>query len=226
MTDGASPTAARGAPAALWADLAVIVGGGVLLTGVSALLDLDRRVARAIMQLGSPLGDQAESAAAASVAICAAWLVVLAVPPLRRRWPLLARCGALFASTLLIAVLALIMSIKNEIDRPRPDETREFGGVNEYRGPFRSAPTCDCKAFPSSAAGFAFVIATPYFVLRRRWPALAWSILGAGLAWGGLVGYWRMVAGRHWLTDIAWAAVIVLAVASVLSHLSVRWRAE
>jgi hypothetical protein len=41
----------------------------------------------------------------------------------------------------------------------------------------------------------------------------------------GLVGYWRVVAGRRWLTDIIWSAVIVLAV-TVLPHLTVRWRAD
>lgn len=63
-------------------------------------------------------------------------------------------------------------------------------------------------------------------MLRRRWPALAYALLVAGLAWGGVIGYGRMVAGRHWLTDIVWSAAVVLAVGSVLAHLTVAWRSE
>jgi membrane-associated PAP2 superfamily phosphatase len=213
-------------PRSVWIDGAVILGSAVLITAASNLLDLDRRIARAILVLGSPLGNLAETASVLSFVIMAAGLGFLAVPPLRRRWPIAARSAGVFAATLLIAVLGLIMSIKTEINRPRPDQTIEFGGSNEYRAPWASDPTCDCKAFPSSAAGFAFVVAAPYFVLRRRMPALAWSVLGLGLAWGMLVGYWRMVAGRHWSTDIVWSAAIVLLVASLLSHLTLSWRSE
>jgi membrane-associated PAP2 superfamily phosphatase len=219
------------APTARWPrtlrrDLAVILGGSVLYTALSMLLDLDRRVARAILQPDSPLGALAEDAAAGAFAIAALALVVLAVPFLRRRWPAAARCGAVFAATLLIAVLGLILAMKSEIDRPRPDETIGFGGENPYRHPWGSDPACGCKSFPSSAAGFGFLLAAPYFVLRRRRPGLAWGVLIAGLAAGFLLGYWRMVPGRHWLTDVLWSGAIVLAVASVLSHLAVAWRAD
>jgi membrane-associated PAP2 superfamily phosphatase len=213
-------------PRSVWIDVAVILGSAMLITAASILLDLDRRVARATLDLGSALGNRAETASVASFVIMAAGLTFLAVPALRRRWPLVARSAGVFAATLLIAVLGLIMSIKTEINRPRPDQTIEFGGSNAYRSPWASDPTCDCKAFPSSAAGFAFVIAAPYFVLRRRRPALAWGALALGLAWGMLVGYWRMVAGRHWATDILWSAAIVLLVASLLSHLTLSWRPE
>ena len=226
MTSAPSSAAANTVPRGLWDDVALILGSTVVVTAVSILLDLDRRIARAVLELGSPLGNRAESAATASVVIMAAGLAFLAVPPLRRHWPLVARSAGVFAATLLIAVLGLVMSIKTEINRPRPDQTIEFGGANEYRSPWASDPTCDCKAFPSSAAGFAFVVAAPYFVLRRRLPALAWSVLGLGLAWGMLVGYWRMVAGRHWATDILWSAAIVLLVASLLSHLTLSWRRD
>lgn len=226
MTRDPSIAATTTVPRGLWIDGAVILGVAVLVTLASVRLDLDRRIARAILVIGSPLGDRAETASVASFVIMAAGLVVLAIPPLRRRWPIVARSAGVFAATLLIAVLGLIMSIKTEINRPRPDQTIEFGGAQEYRSPWASDPTCDCKAFPSSAAGFAFVVAAPYFVLRRRTPALAWSVLGLGLAWGMLVGYWRMVAGRHWSTDIVWSAAIVLLVASLLSHLTLSWHRE
>ena len=226
MTKDPSTGTATTVPRGLWADVAVILGFAVLITAASILLDLDRRIARAVLDLGSPLGNLAESAAVASFVITAAGLAFLAVPPLRRRWPLVARGAGVFAATLLIAVLGLIMGLKAEINRPRPDQTIEFGGANEYRSPWASDPACDCKAFPSSAAGFAFVVAAPYFVLRRRLPALAWSVLGLGLGWGVLVGYWRMVAGRHWATDILWSAAIVLLVASLLSHLTLSWRRD
>jgi lipid A 4'-phosphatase len=226
MTNGPTIGAATTVPPSVWIDAAVILAIAVLITVASVLLDLDRRIARAILEIGSPLGNLAETASAASFVIMAASLMFLAVPPLRRRWPSVARSAGVFAATVLIAVLGLIMSIKNEINRPRPDQTIEFGGSNEYRSPWASDPTCDCKAFPSSAAGFAFVVAAPYFVLRRRLPALAWCVLALGLAWGMLVGYWRMVAGRHWSTDIVWSAAIVLLVASLLSHLTLSWRGE
>jgi membrane-associated PAP2 superfamily phosphatase len=220
---GQVPTAV---PPAVWRDAAIILGVAVAITVASVLFDADRRIAHAITELGSPLGNRAESASTLSFVLCAVALLAIAIAPLRRGWPLIARICAVFATTLLIAVLGVIMSIKNEINRPRPDQTVEFGGQQEYRHPFASDPTCDCKAFPSSAAGFAFVVATPYFILRRRMPALAWSVLAVGLGWGMLVGYWRMVAGRHWSTDIIWSAAIVLLVGSILAHLTVRWRPD
>jgi membrane-associated PAP2 superfamily phosphatase len=213
-------------PRSLVVDLLVIFGAAAALTLVAMLFDLDRRIAPRILQPGAGLGEMAESASVASFVAAGLGLLLLAVPALRRRWPLAARAAGVFAATLLIAVLAIIGAMKTEINRPRPDQTRELGGDYGFRQPFDSEPDCDCKAFPSNAAGFGFVLASPYFVLRRRWPGLAVALLVAGLAWGGLIGYGRMVAGRHWLTDIVWSAAVVLAVASLLGHLTVAWRSE
>jgi membrane-associated PAP2 superfamily phosphatase len=226
MTQGRQGSAGNAVPSSLWIDVAVIFGAALVITLLSVGLDIDLRIARAIQELGSPLGNRAEAAASLSFVLAALALIFLAIPPLRRGSPLATRSAAVLAATLFVAVLGVIMSVKNEINRPRPDQIVEFGGENEYRSPFASDPKCDCKAFPSSAAGFAFVIAAPFFVLRRRMPALAWGLLAVGLAWGFLVGYWRMVAGRHWATDIVWSAAIVLLVASLLSHLSLRWRSD
>lgn len=212
-------------PRSLRIDLAVLLGGSIVLSVVAEALEIDLRIARALYDPATGLAALAETLSEYSFPIACILLGLTIVPPLRRRFPLAARSGAVFAVTLVVGVLALIINLKTELDRPRPVQIQEFGGELTYQPPFGSDPACSgCKSFPSSAAGFGFLMATPFFVLRRAYPNGARSLLAAGLAWGAFIGYGRVVAGAHWATDILWSATIVLLVATIVSHLDLAWR--
>ena len=56
-----------------------------------------------------------------------------------------------------------------------------------------------------------FYLMTPALLLYRRRPRLAVAILLAGLAYGGLIGFARVVQGGHFVTDVLASALIVYA---------------
>jgi len=196
-----------------------------LLVSIVGVLGLDLAIANATFDRDAvefgKLGNQ-----------LAAWmgypsvlvLVWLAVPTLRRKWPLLSRCLSIYVLTLLIAVLGGITNLKTETNRPRPLQVSQFDGPYAYQVPFGFDPDCSkCKAFPSSSAGWGFLLATPFFVLRRKRRPLAIGFGVAGLGLGWFIGYARIVSGNHWITDVVWSMALVGIVASVLAHLTVEW---
>jgi hypothetical protein len=58
-------------------------------------------------------------------------------------------------------------------------------------------------------------------VLRRRRRRAAWAFLAAGVAWGGLMGAARMMAGGHFLSDVVWSAGMTWLVA-LAAHRALR----
>lgn len=214
-------------PASLWRDLALIALPAIAITFAGFVIPFDVWIARAILDRKAAIGAIGYDLSLISYGVAVAVLAAMLVPGVRRRWPIFVRCGAVFVMTMIIAVLGFIQNTKRELDRPRPYEVRELGGRYAFTMPFGSDPACDeCTSFPSSAAGSAFLLCAPYFVLRRRHRRAALGFLVTGLVWGSLVGYARMVPGLHWLTDVVWSGVFVLCTASVLSHLGVRWLDE
>ncbi len=212
-------------------DLAAILGGAALLTFVALIFDLDRGIAARSYDAATGEFQGVEVAllafdlAAASFFIALGLLIWLAIPRARRRFPDFSRVAALFVVTMLIAVLGGVHNLKRETFRPRPEQVTEFDGKYAFTPPFGSEKRCKrCVSFPSSAAGFGFLVCTPFFVYRRKRPTLARGFLVGGLVWGSLIGWFRMVGGRHWFTDIVWSAALVLAVLAVLAALESRWR--
>lgn len=211
-------------PVSLWRDLGVIALPVIALSLAGLVLPFDLAIARAVLDRKAAIGTIGYDLSLISYAVAAVVLIAMSVPAVRSRWPLFVRCGAVFVMTMIIAVLGFVQNTKRELDRPRPYEVKDLGGRYAFAPPFGSDPACDqCTSFPSSAAGSAFLLCTPYFVLRRRHRRVALGFLATGLVWGSLVGYARMVPGLHWFSDIVWSGALVLMVASVLAHLSVGW---
>lgn len=104
--------------------------------------------------------------------------------------------------------------VKDHSGRPRPIDSRPFGGPLAYAAPlaFDGACTSNCSFVSGdAAAGFAFL--APAAVLPRRWRRR--GILGA-LALGGAIGVVRMLQGGHYFSDVIFAGLLVAATALAL----------
>ncbi|MEF3192734.1 MAG: phosphatase PAP2 family protein, partial [Halothiobacillaceae bacterium] len=66
------------------------------------------------------------------------------------------------------------------------------------------------KSFPCGHCSVGFALASLWLVLRRWRPVLSWAALGVAVALGASMGYARIAAGGHYLSDVLWAAWISL----------------
>ncbi len=145
-------------------------------------------------------------------------LLVCLWPGLWKRHPLFYRSALVLMLTgLLGAGLVNQVIIKELAERPRPRESvlldmSQSGG--EISG----------NSMPGGHAGMAGILVAPYFVLRRRKPALANAFLFAGLTSGAVVGVSRMVLGAHFFSDIMVGVGIDLVVAALLAGVFERWK--
>jgi membrane-associated PAP2 superfamily phosphatase len=138
-----------------------------------------------------------------------ALLVLLAAPwngTARRHWR-----GAAFLVALMALGPGVLVNgiLKDYTGRPRPYQLEAFGGKLPFREALELGPPGEGYSFPSGHAATAFYLMAPYFLWWRRRRRLASLALGVGLAWGGCVGFVRMLQGGHFLSDVLWAAGVV-----------------
>jgi lipid A 4'-phosphatase len=106
---------------------------------------------------------------------------------------------------------------KDHWERPRPRDIVELGGPLHYRP--APLPGGDGGAsFPCGHCSVGFLIGAGWWVWRRRRPGLALAALGTGVVTGFALGLGRMAAGGHFLSDVAWSAILALGAAHVLYH--------
>jgi lipid A 4'-phosphatase len=156
------------------------------------------------------------------LAISASALIIKFVWP---RAPMLVppRAGLLiiFTFALCPGLLANVI-LKEHWGRPRPSQITEFGGPLkfvpwwDYRGSCRH----NCS-FVSGEASSAFALLAPAAAIPAPWRGPA--IVGA-LAFGTAVGVSRMLLGRHFLSDVIFAAVFTSLTVWLLYSLLFRWR--
>ncbi len=129
------------------------------------------------------------------------------------------RAHALFVMAVAILGPGLIVNgvLKEQVGRPRPHQVEVFGGTKEYLPPLKVGEERG-MSFPSGHASVGFMLAAFFLIWLRDCPLRAWTILGGALAFGSLLGFGRMVAGDHFLSDIIWSAVIVYGLALVLYY--------
>lgn len=129
--------------------------------------------------------------------------------------------GAVFLLALLAVgpVLLVNVAYKDNWGRPRPDQTIHFGGTQPFLRVLDKGTTGDHYSFPSGHAAAGFSLIAPAFLLYRRRPRLAGVCLALGLTCGVVVGMGRVVQGRHFASDVFWAAAVVYFTCCALDYL-------
>jgi lipid A 4'-phosphatase len=173
---------------------------------------------------GFPLGDWAPLVAVedtvpwitklviAIVALGAVWLALIGRPLWR-----LDRKALVFLVVAITLGPGLIANtvLKDNWGRARPYQTEAFGGTRQFTPAPLTAAQCERNcAFVSGHAALAFSLVSFAFLLpigRRRRLAVA-----AAAGFGALVGIGRIAAGAHFLSDIAYAGLIVVATSWLL----------
>jgi lipid A 4'-phosphatase len=112
--------------------------------------------------------------------------------------------------------------LKNHWGRARPDAVAEFGGTAQFTPPWLPTEQClkNC-AFVSGEAAGGMALALSLLLILLWWrgrvtPAL-WRVLaGLAICLPLVVSAQRLVAGRHFLSDILFAFLLVALVAALL----------
>jgi lipid A 4'-phosphatase len=151
---------------------------------------------------------------AASLGVAALAALGAGIVQRRAQW----RRDAIFVLLALALGPGLVINavLKDHWGRPRPRDVIEFGGPFHYVvAPLQGEGG---KSFPCGDCSLGFLCAAGWWIWRRRRPRLAVASLAIGLALGTVLGLGRMAAGGHFLSDVAWSALLTLGVAHALYH--------
>lgn len=161
--------------------------------------------------------------AAAIVAVIVGWVTggnPLTVP--RRVW------GYIVALYLLGPGLLADVILKPFWGRARPEDVAEFGGQLLFTPPHRIAGQCsrNCSFVAGEMAGavaLAVALTLILHALRERIPTRYFRLTGMAILLLPLyAGFQRIAAGRHFLSDVIFATLVVLMVAVALRALMLR----
>jgi lipid A 4'-phosphatase len=120
------------------------------------------------------------------------------------------RAGFFVAAMLALGPGLMVNGIlKPQWCRPRPCQTAEFGGNQDFVSVWNMGTFDQCKSFPSGHASMGFLLMGPAFLLYRRRQRLAAGFVLLGLAAGMALGVTRILQGGHFLSDVVWAAGMV-----------------
>jgi len=130
------------------------------------------------------------------------------------KWKSLQNPALVFLLTFIIgAGLFTHLLLKDHWGRPRPKQSIEFGGSQEFR-PFYSPNFFHqpepSKSFPCGHCSMGFVffsVALLGMRLKNKWLTYAGWTLALGL--GGLLGITRIMQGGHFFSDVLMSALIL-----------------
>lgn len=154
------------------------------------------------------------------LAFAAVWLYRAAQSDRIRR--LYAKPGLVVILTMALGPALLVNGIlKHDWGRPRPADITAFGGPSHYRPVWQPGKPGGGKSFTCGhcSAGFAMVSAAS---IGGMHPILGLIALIGGVVFGIMLGMARIVQGGHFLTDVIWSAVLILALAAALRCLVFR----
>jgi membrane-associated PAP2 superfamily phosphatase len=192
------------------------------------LTDLDIRVSRLFFVPGNPEHQwihgefilwrilyKSETCLTVTLAAISLCCVVAGLANRRRRTLLLYGLFIILSTSIGSGLLTNEV-FKKHWGRPRPDNILEFEGRRAYLPPLAKGPAGGGESFPSGHASIGFSYLAIWFVWRGRHRRLAlWALVGA-VTLGSLLGLGRIVQGRHFLSDVLWAAGICYLVCLLL----------
>lgn len=111
--------------------------------------------------------------------------------------------------------------LKDHWGRARPRQIVEFGGKHQYTQPLVPSDAHG-KSFPCGHCSVGYLYGAGWWLWRRRYPKIAALSLLIGLLLGTLLGFGRLAAGGHFLSDNLWSGLIALGVAHVLFYYVLR----
>ncbi|MDT8406509.1 MAG: phosphatase PAP2 family protein [Methylococcales bacterium] len=123
--------------------------------------------------------------------------------------------SALYIFLLIVLGPALLVNgiVKDNWGRPRPRETQTFGGAYPYQPPLQISGN-GRKSFVCGHCASAFVLFGGYFLARRR----RLLLLSLACIYGLLMGWARMSAGAHFLSDILWSGYLMFLLSWLLYY--------
>lgn len=121
-----------------------------------------------------------------------------------KRWR---RSGFFLALLLLLGPGLLVNALfKPHWMRPRPSQTADFGGAEQFEPVWDMGQNAQSRSFPSGHASMGFYLMAPAFLFYRRRRRLAVAFFAAGLGAGMVLGLTRVVQGGHFASDVLWSA--------------------
>ena len=109
--------------------------------------------------------------------------------------------------------LVVNLVFKDHWGRPRPMHTQAFGGQYQYVPPLQLGHTPD-KSFVCGHCSVGYSVVVLYFLAQHH--KLFYLALTLCLGW--VMGYSRMAAGGHFLSDVLWSGFLVFLVAYLLYY--------
>jgi lipid A 4'-phosphatase len=103
--------------------------------------------------------------------------------------------------------LVVNMGFKDNWQRARPYMVQEFGGTQQFTRAAVITDQCDSNcSFVSGHVACGVFLASLMLVFRKQ--RFFWAVTGVLAGW--LIGFARMSAGAHWLSDVLWAFPVTL----------------
>lgn len=108
---------------------------------------------------------------------------------------------------------------KDHWGRPRPIDTQQFGGNNQFHQLWEMGIPKNGRSFPSGQASTGFFFFAFYFLLRDRARKTAIFFFHFAVVYGLLIGMARMAQGAHYPGDVLWAGGMVYLTGTSLYYL-------
>ena len=118
--------------------------------------------------------------------------------------------GFFFAAMLALGPGLLVNGVfKPHWHRPRPVQTRAFGGSESFVPVWGLGSNPQNKSFPCGHASMGFYLFAPAFLLYRKRRVWALAFVALGLVGGLVIGAGRVLQGAHYPSDVLWSAGMV-----------------
>lgn len=106
---------------------------------------------------------------------------------------------------------------KDNFGRARPHKIIEFNGIDKFTPAFVISDQCNKNcSFVSGHAAAGFMLFPLAFVLRKRNKRMMFYIASAV---GILIGFARIAVGKHFLSDVLFAGIIVFAISYIFAKI-------